>query len=78
MNLFDESLHLFKELFTSSWFEYITPILFLTKRDLLVDMLLRAKADTSIVLPKYQGGRDYDAYMDWIKHSYYDVIDSKR
>jgi len=74
----EESHMLFDELVNCRYFEFPSVILFLTKKDQLADMILRAKADPSKKVKEYQGGPEYEAFMQYVTKKYTNSMQNKR
>jgi guanine nucleotide-binding protein G(i) subunit alpha len=53
-----ESLKLFKDIINSKWFTNTAMILFLNKKDLFAEKILRS--DLSVCFPDYKGGPNYE------------------
>jgi len=69
-NRLEESLTLFEGIANLPWFEKASIILFLNKKDLFEEKVLRV--DIGDFHPEYTGGKDYDAGLNWIKGEYMD------
>jgi len=63
-----ESLHVFKEICNSKWFVDTSMILFLNKRDLFGEKIL--KVDLKVCFPEYKGGHDYKKAVQFIQDKF--------
>eukprot|EP00008_Paramoeba_atlantica_P010104 CAMPEP_0201487336 /NCGR_PEP_ID=MMETSP0151_2-20130828/12366_1 /ASSEMBLY_ACC=CAM_ASM_000257 /TAXON_ID=200890 /ORGANISM="Paramoeba atlantica, Strain 621/1 / CCAP 1560/9" /LENGTH=304 /DNA_ID=CAMNT_0047872339 /DNA_START=333 /DNA_END=1247 /DNA_ORIENTATION=+ len=63
-NRMQESIMLFAETCNCQWFREVTLILFLNKCDLFREKI--KKTDLKVCFPDYEGGRNYDAAVDFI------------
>jgi len=69
-NRLHESLDLFKSICSSRWFQNTSIILFLNKRDLFEEKIL--KHPLSVCFPEYDGEDAYDPAKDYIKDKFID------
>jgi hypothetical protein len=63
-NRMHESLKIFREVVNSDWFEESSIILFLNKKDLFAEKILRK--DLNLCFPEYKGGKDYQNAANFI------------
>jgi GTPase SAR1 family protein len=76
-NRMKEALLLFDEVVNSVYFAHTSFILFLNKRDLFQDKIRRVPLTTCF--PKYAGGHDYDAALEFIRERFIELNrDSRR
>jgi len=68
INRMQESLRLFKEICNSEWFRETAMILFLNKRDLFEEKIVRV--NLSVCFPDYHGGKDYTTAMAYITQQF--------
>jgi len=68
INRMHESLRLFKEICNSEWFRETAMILFLNKRDLFEEKIVRIHL--SVCFPDYHGGKDYTTAMTYITQQF--------
>ncbi|KAJ3440448.1 guanine nucleotide-binding protein alpha-4 subunit-related [Anaeramoeba flamelloides] len=66
-----ESLNLFRELFTRSWFKKSSIILFLNKKDLFQEKI--QKVDLNVCFNEYTGGKNYEQALDFIQNQFIEV-----
>ncbi|KAJ3446652.1 guanine nucleotide-binding protein alpha-4 subunit-related [Anaeramoeba flamelloides] len=66
-----ESLNLFRELFTRSWFKKSSIILFLNKKDLFQEKI--KKLDLNVCFPEYTGGKNYEQALEYIQNQFTEV-----
>jgi len=72
-NRLHESLDLFEGVANLVWFEQASVILFLNKKDLFEEKVV--KIDIGDFHPAYTGGLDYEAGVSWIQEEYFDRND---
>jgi len=68
INRMHESLRLFKEICNSEWFRETAMILFLNKRDLFEEKIVRVQLQ--VCFPDYHGGKDYTNAMAYITQQF--------
>jgi len=63
-----EALNLFEEICNSRWFQETSMILFLNKRDLFADKIL--KVPLTVCFPDYDGDNTYEAGSEFLKEQF--------
>jgi guanine nucleotide-binding protein G(i) subunit alpha len=67
-NRMAESLDLFGEMSSSSWFNRSAFLLFLNKVDLFEEKI--ARTEMTALFPEYDGGHDFEGGLDFLKEQY--------
>jgi len=68
VNRMDESLRVFNEITSSTWFRSVSFILFLNKSDLFAEKI--KKSQLNILFPDYTGGDDVEKGLEFIRDQY--------
>lgn len=70
-----ESIKLFGEVTSSTWFQNTNFILFLNKKDLFEEKI--KKKPLSVLFPEYKGGNNYEEAIKFIEQKFQDSFGSK-